>query len=98
MIHGTGSSDPKCTGRETPSTSSIAESLSDASVHSTLMKIFKTKSSTSASQEAPKFNPSAIPGKLVHSQKKSLKLSRRLLSIQAYNIVKSRCFFHVNII
>ena len=58
---------------EPKNSSSVAESLCAESVHSTLMKIFRPKSSEKPTSS---FNPSGIAGKISHGQKKSLKLSR----------------------
>ena len=51
--------------------SDVASTLSDTSVHSTLMKLFKPKMDTT------NFNPSSIANKVHHGHKKSLKLARK---------------------
>ena len=56
-------------GDNKPKASDIASTLSDKSVHSTLMKLFKPKMDTTG------FNPPAIASKVSHGQKKSLKLA-----------------------
>ena len=58
-------------GDSKPKASDIASTLSDKSVHSTLMKLFKPKMDTTG------FNPSAIASKISQGQKKSLKLARK---------------------
>ena len=58
---------------EYTSPSSVANSLSHTEIHKNLMEIFRQKSPLST---AAPFDPSAVPTKAVHGQKKSLKLAR----------------------
>ena len=58
-------------GDSKPKASDIASTLSDKSVHSTLMRLFKPKMDTTG------FNPSAVASKTSHVQNKLLKLGRK---------------------
>ena len=60
---------------EYTSPSSVANSLSHTEIHKNLMEIFHQKTPLST---AALFDPSAVPTKAVHGQKKSLKLARSL--------------------
>ena len=69
---------------EKPSCSAVAESLSHGTTHSKLMEMFRQSAPTTglsqthisgSTSQTSTFIPSALPSKILHGQKKSLKLA-----------------------
>ena len=75
---------------EKPSCSAVAESLSHGATHSKLMEVFRRSAPTTglsqthitgSTSQTSTFSPSALPSKVLHGQKKSLKLARKSTSV-----------------